>query len=279
MTAAPQPGRRPRLIATDLDGTLLASDHVTISPRNRAALALAADAGVRVVALSGRQPYSIAAIVAGTPLEGLAVGSNGSVGMDLATGQVFFEELIGVDEATAFARALLGRFPGVRVTSVRDAGNSYLAQHGYVEDMGVGISPEGWPVVHRFTDLDEVLGAPSVKLVFKDPAVASPTLLEAVRDLGLNGCHATVSGAPFLEVARAGVTKGSALARLCQDLGIAPSDVVAFGDNNNDVEMLAFAGRGVAMANGTPEAKAAADEVTGTADEDGFAQVVERLLA
>ena len=72
-----------RLIATDVDGTLVRSDHRTISPRNRAAFAAARQAGIDVLAISGRQPYSIGAIVAGSPLEGFVVGSNGAVAVDL----------------------------------------------------------------------------------------------------------------------------------------------------------------------------------------------------
>ena len=98
------------------------------------------------------------------------------------------------------------------------------------------------------------------------------------RGLGIDGFHATTSGAPFLEVGPVGVTKAAALARLCDRWCIDPADVVAFGDNLNDVEMLRFAGLGVAMGNAEPEAVAAADRVTLTNNEDGVAAVIETLL-
>ncbi|MFV0405694.1 MAG: HAD hydrolase family protein [Propioniciclava sp.] len=268
----------PKLIATDLDGTLLASDHVTISLRNRAALTAAVDRGIHLVAVSGRQGYSIAAIVAGTPLERLALCSNGSVGMDLRTGQVHREDLLEVAAQTALADAMVAQFPNLKVTSVRDGGNTYLSEHGYLGDQDPGAGSAAWPVSHRFTDRAEVLASASVKLVMRDPEIPPPVLWEAAHALAVPGCQPTISGAPFLEVARAGVTKASALARFAADLGIASDDVVALGDNVNDVEMLAWAGCGVAMANATPEARAVADEVTASNDADGFAVLVERML-
>lgn len=268
----------PRLIATDLDGTLLASDHHTISPRNRAALAAAAEQGIRVMAVSGRQAYSIATIVAGTPLGSFAIGSNGSVGMDLATGTVQFEERLDVDAQTELTLAMMQRFPQLKATTVHNGGNLYLAQHGYDGDQDPGAAAAAWPVLHRFADLADVLATPAVKLVLKDPEVPAHALLAAAEELAVPGCQPTISGAPFLEVARAGVTKGAALARVCEDLGIDAADVMALGDNNNDVEMLAWAGHGVAMANATSDALAVAQDVTATNDEDGFAQAVERVL-
>ncbi|MFV0452339.1 MAG: Cof-type HAD-IIB family hydrolase [Propioniciclava sp.] len=269
----------PHLIATDLDGTLLRSDHTTISPRNRAALTAAAGQGVRVVAISGRQPYSIAAIVAGTPLEGVALGSNGAIGVDLATGEPLFQELIDVEVQSTFTRAMQQRFGNVKVTSVRDYGNTYVAQHGYDGDKDPGAGLAAWPVAHRYADLRAVLEVPSVKLVLRDPDLDPVVLWEAARELDLPGCEVTTSGAPFLEVGPAGVTKATGLARLCTAWGINADDVVALGDHVNDVEMLAWAGHGVAMGNAELAARQVADEVTGTNEDDGFAQAVERLLA
>ncbi|HHU38803.1 MAG TPA: HAD family phosphatase [Propionibacterium sp.] len=268
-----------RLIATDVDGTLLRSDHV-ISARNREAFAAARASGIDVLAISGRQPYSIGAIVAASPLEGFVVGSNGSVAVDLATRSVLFEELLDLEAQRTLALAILERFPDAHVVSVRDAGNSYVAQHGYTGDQDPGHEAALWPVSHRFADLDEVLSEPSVKLVIKHPdrSLAPEQLLAVARDLAVPGTHPTTSGAPFLEVGRAGVSKATALARFAADRGIEASQVVTFGDNLNDVEMLRWAGLGVAMGNAVPGAIDAADEVTLHHDADGVAVVIERLL-
>lgn len=269
-----------RLIATDIDGTLLRSDHRTISPRNRAAFAAARASGIEVLAISGRQPYSMGALVAGSPLEGFVVGSNGSVAVDLVTHEVLFEETLDVDAQRTLALAMLEEFPDAHVVSVRSAGNEYVAQHGYTGAQDPGAELAAWPVTHRFADLDEVLEAPSLKLVIRhpDPTVAPEQMLEVARGLAVPGTHPTTSGAPFLEVGRAGVSKATALARFAGDRGIEASQVVTFGDNLNDVEMLRWAGLGVAMGNAVPGAIEVADEVTLHHDADGVAVVIERLL-
>lgn len=268
-----------KLIATDVDGTLLRSDHL-ISARTRAAFTAARDAGLTVLAISGRQPYSIGAIVAGSSLEGFAVGSNGAVAVDLCTREILFEELLDVAAQQAITFAMLDAFPDAHVVSVRDAGNSYVAQYGYTGDQDPGAQNALWPVLHRFADLDEVLAQPSLKLVIKhpDPTVSPEQMLDVARALAIPGTHPTTSGAPFLEIGREGVSKASALARFAAGRGIEASEVVAFGDNLNDVEMLRWAGLGVAMGNAVPGAVEAADEVTLHHDADGVAVVIERLL-
>ena len=268
-----------RLIATDVDGTLLGSDH-RISARNRDAFAAARASGIEVLAISGRQPYSIGAIIAGTALEGWVVGSNGAVAVDMRTRSVLFEERLDVEAQRTIALGLLAEYPEAHVVSVRDAGNTYVAQHGYVGAQDPGADNALWPVEHRFADLDEVLAEPSLKLVVRHPdaSVTPEQMLEVARSLGVPGVHPTTSGAPFLEIGRAGVSKASALARFAGDRGIEASQVVTFGDNLNDVEMLQWAGLGVAMGNGVPGAIEAADEVTAHHDDDGVALVIERLL-
>lgn len=265
-----------RVIATDVDGTLLRSDH-TISPRTRAALSDALGAGWLVVPISGRQPYSIHDMIRGTSLVGHCVGANGAVGMNLLTGQVLFEQTIPVDAQRELTERMRERVPGVMVTSIRDAGRTFVPQVGYVGLMDPG--DHGRPEEHLPEyPLDVVLGTPSLKLVVRHPKVPESELLALARELAIPGVHPSTSGAPFLEVAAGGVTKASGLVRLGELLGFGADDVVAFGDNINDVEMLQWAGHGVAMGNGVPEAKAAADEVAAPNDADGLALVVERLL-
>ena len=266
-----------KLIATDVDGTLLNSSH-RISPRTRAAFTAARASGVEVLAISGRQPYSIGAIVAGTALEGPVVGSNGSVAVDLASRAVLFEEVIDLDAQRTIALALLERFPDAHVVSVRDAGNTYVTQHGYAGDQDPGAEVARWAVTHRRAHLDEVLAEPSVKLAIMDPQVPVDEMLAVARALEVPGAFPTSSGAPFLEVGRAGVSEATALARFAAERGYTAAEVVAFGDNNNDVEMLAWAGHGVAMGNAVSAALAVADEVTSHHDADGVAEVIERLL-
>ena len=128
------------------------------------------------------------------------------------------------------------------------------------------------------TEIDKVVGLE----LGADDYVTKPysyrELLARIRSLGLDGFELTHSGAPFVEVLAPGVSKAWGLQQLCTRLGIDAEEVLAFGDAPNDAEMLAWAGRGVAMANAAPVTLAAADEVTVSNLDDGVAQVIEAAL-
>lgn len=267
-----------RLIATDVDGTLLNSRH-EVSRRTRAAFNAAHARGIAVLAVSGRQPYSIGAIVQGTALQGDVIGSNGAVAMNVDTREVLFEELLDLDAQRLLAAEMERLFTGVRLVSVRSAGNEYVAEEGYAGMQDPGSREALWPVRHRVVSRDEVLAEPSLKLTVSHDDVTPEELLAAAHRLDVPGCHPTISGAPFLEVGRSGISKASALQRYCAERGIAREEVVAFGDNINDVEMLEWAGLGVAMGNAEADAKQAADRMTATNDDDGVARIIEELLA
>lgn len=266
-----------RLIATDVDGTLLNSRH-EITPRTRAAFNAARARGIAVLAVSGRQPYSIGAIVQGTALQGDVIGSNGAVAMNVDTQEILFQETLDLEAQRRIAAEMQALFTGLRLVSVRSAGNEYVAEHGYTGMEDPGDTEALWPVRHRVVGREEVLAEPSLKLVMRHDDVSPEELLAAAHRLDIPGCHPTISGAPFLEVGRGGVSKASALQRYCALHGIDRADVVAFGDNYNDLEMLDWAGLGVAMANAEAETKSTADRMTAANDDDGVARVIEELL-
>ncbi|MDQ6601158.1 MAG: HAD hydrolase family protein, partial [Chloroflexota bacterium] len=116
------------------------------------------------------------------------------------------------------------------------------------------------------------------KLIVRHPELPLDDLLRISRVVAGEMAAVTHSGAPFVEISAAGITKASALAGLCDRLGIAPSQVIAFGDMPNDLPMLAWAGRSVAVANAHPDVLAVVDEVTTANEEDGVAVVLERLI-
>ena len=267
---------RPRLIATDLDHTLLdAAGHV--SPRTRAALDAARAAGIHVVPVTARQPIGLRAIADEAGFAGLALCGNGAFGVHLATGDLLFAQEAEPAVIRALAAELDARIPGLRYASVRDGGESFVAQHGYAE-LADEVDHKRDPRTMGGVPLDEVLGAPSLKLVIRHPDLPLADIYAAVTGSAVPGFAATLSGAPFVEVMAAGVTKASGLARLCAHLGVDRTDVVAFGDGLNDVEMIEWAGLGVAVANAVPALQDAADEVTASNDADGVASVIERLL-
>lgn len=266
-----------RLIASDLDGTLLRDD-LSVSPRTRRALDAARAAGIHVVPVTARQPVGVRRIAQGAGFDGWALCSNGALGIHLTTGEVLFERHLAPEMQRALAEAIRQQVPGTVFASIREAGEGFYAQGEYA-DLASETDHKRDPATMGRYSLDEVLSAPSLKFVLRHPEVSPPELLVAVRALGLTGFHATHSGAAFVEVAAEGITKVAGLALLCENLGVAQADTLAFGDAPNDAEMLAWAGRGVAMGNAHPEARAAADEVTLSNEEDGVAVVIERALA
>lgn len=267
---------RLRLIATDLDGTLLNSSSA-VSPRTRAALDAARARGIHVVPVTARQPIGLRVIAADAAFDGWALCSNGAYAVHLGDGRMLFAEELPPETIRELAEALRASIPGLLFASVREGGETFVAQHGYAELASLSDHKRD-PRTMGGVPIDQVLAAPSLKLVIRHPELAPPVLFDTLRSLGLSGFEATLSGAPFVEVMAEGVTKATGLARLCEHLGVARSDVVAFGDALNDVEMLRWAGHGVAMAGAAAVVQDAADEVAATNDDDGVAQVVERML-
>ena len=271
------PGSRIRLIATDLDGTLLdPSGHV--SARTRAALDAARAAGIVVVPVTARQPIGLRAIAAEAGFDGWALCGNGAYGVHLTTHEQLFASEIAVPVQQRIARELGAKVPDLLFASVREAGEVFVAQAGYAAVAALGDHKRD-PATMGAVPIAEVLAAPSLKLVIRHPVIAQADLFAVLGALDQTGFAATLSGAPFVEVMAEGVNKATGLAQLCAELGIHRSEVLAFGDALNDVEMLRWAGWGIAVANAEPEALAAADEVTASNAEDGVSIVLERVLA
>ncbi|MGB3374515.1 MAG: HAD family hydrolase [Microbacterium sp.] len=266
-----------RLIATDLDGTLLGDDG-TVSPRTRAALDAARDVGIPTIPVTARQPIGLRPIAAQAGFEGWALCGNGAYGVHLTSGEHLFAEEIPSGVQQELADALLEVIPDLLFASVRDAGEGFVAQDGYAAIADVS-DHKRHPDSMGGVPLADVLRAPSLKLVIRHPSVPIPEIFAALQSLGLSGFEATMSGAPFVEVMAQGVTKATGLAQVCARLGVERDEVLAFGDALNDLEMLQWAGHGVAVANAIDVVRDAADEVTASNAEEGVAQVIERMLA
>ena len=264
-----------RLIASDLDGTLL-HHHQEVTPRTAAAIGAAFDAGLTVVAATGRQFPQLPEPVLASGIR-YVVASNGAIGVDLADNTVLFEVLLAPGVAADIVAHLTAELEGVRFSAVRDAGARHAAEPGYLDL----VEPEErklWTEILRSESLAEVVSQPTLKLTVRHPTLTADDLLAVLNASGLNGFHATTSGAPFLEIQGDGVTKASGVALLCTLLGFEAADVMAAGDARNDVELIAWAGFGVAMGNAVPEAIAAADWTTAHNEDDGLALVIEQIL-
>ncbi len=271
-----------RLVATDLDNTLLRTDK-SVSPRTDAALRAAAAAGLVVVPVTARQRVGVLAVAPqfvelAEAFGGWAVCSNGALGLDLTTGERLFEATMSVESQRSLVDRLSEAVDDVRFCAVRDGGDGFLVEAGYAE-LSAWADHNRDPRRMQVVDRAGLTDAPNLKMVARHPELTARTLLDTVRDLDLPGVQATSSGAPFLEFSAAGIDKAYGLQRLAGHLGVAAAEVVALGDGLNDVDMLAWAGRGIAVANAEPELLAAADEVAPGCDEDGFASVLTRLVA
>lgn len=274
--------RRPGLVATDVDGTLI-DDHERVPDANRAVVAdLVADGSTFVLA-TGRPPRWLPSVVEQLPVAPLAVCANGAVIMDTGTGEFLRTSLLDPDALDQIDRILRSRLPGCGIAAERlgaDAADAeFVASPDYRH---AWIQPEHLDVGH-----EEVLARPVLKLLARMPGMASADMVAALRgeaDGFADVTYSTTDG--LIEFAVRGVTKASALAEIATGLGVEPhrgEDIpaavpatVAFGDMPNDLEMLRWAEHGVAMGNAIPVVHAAADEITLANSEAGLAHVLRR---
>ena len=262
-----------RLIASDIDGTLLRSDG-TMSARTVAALAAAEEAGVLVVLCTGRPPRWMKPIAEATGHHGIAVCANGALVYDLHTEEVVESFLWDHEIALTVAAGLREAIPDISFAIERPDGFAF--EQDYVPIFNL---PDDAEIGH----LDELLSAPIVKLLARHPELSAGELLtrahEAIEGIGdLASTTYSIDGG-LLEIAAPGVSKAFALERVAAEHGITADEVIAFGDMPNDIPLLSWAGHGVAVANAHEETKAVADEVTASNDDDGVALVIERELA
>jgi len=265
-----------RLVATDLDGTLLRTDK-TVNAWTRSVLDAVQERGVPVVPVTARQPMGLAPIAAACGLSGWAICVNGALAQHLGTGEVAFEHLVptrALEQLTSTAREAL---PGTVFATVRDRGATFGLEPGYHDLVG---PDDHQPAIGSSVEMSvaEVVAEPALKLLARHPVLPARELADHLAGLGVDGAHVTTSGADFVEMAAGGVTKASAVAALCQRLGVGQGEVVAFGDAPNDVEMLRWAGLSFAMERADDAAAAAATARCGDNDDDGVARTLMELL-
>ena len=256
------------LVATDLDGTLLRSDG-TVSPRTRAALNALRANGIGFVVVTGRPPRWLHGIAGEVGHGGLAICANGALVVDLDSGDVVHEFPIASEAARRMAEALREVLPDVSFAVERDGGFAREAAY----------RPR-WPAPEEAVhELDALLERPVHKLLARHEELGADELLAIAHGAAESVATPTHSSREgLLEISAFGVTKATTLALLAEERGVDASGVVAFGDMPNDLPMLEWAGRGIAVANAHPEVLEAADEVTASNDDDGVAIVLEALL-
>lgn len=265
-----------RLVASDIDGTLVRADK-TASDRTRRALAQIQADGVTVVLVTARPAHTVEALADQIGVSGLALCSNGAVIYDLALREIVRHTPLAVETARLLIVTLREIVPEVCFAFVR--GPRFACEPAYKLIADPADHADGFLASALLDDALILCEEAPTKLVVRHPTIHVDDLLIRVRGLGLDGFEATHSGASFVEVAAAGVTKAWALAALCDDLGISADEVVAFGDAPNDLPMLQWAGRGIAVANAHPTVLAAVQEVAPSNEDDGVAVILEQLIA
>lgn len=256
----------PRLLATDLDGTLLRSDG-TISPRTLEALAKAESAGLEVVFVTARPPRWIGHLAEAVGAHGIVLCGNGAFVLDVAEGRVLAERCFAPAPLAELVTDLRAVVPGILL-----AGE---CADGMVRDPGFGVDPDDAPG----TAQDVATRAGVGKLLGRHPELSSRVLHERVAEVVGPRAELAFSGAIGLaEMTAPGVTKAAGLADWCHRRGVEAADVIACGDMPNDLPMLRWAGHAVAVANAHADVLAIADEITVHHEDDGVARVLERLV-
>ena len=255
---------KPRVVALDIDGTIV--DHEGVLPNEmRRAIRRVAMAGVPVVLTTGRSWHATRPVFEELELPpGPVISSNGAVIVQFPPFKIIntvtfdpsevVEKVCREHPSAALAAEVVGT--GYRVTRHFPEGEL----NGDIEV----VSPE------------ELAGSDVTRIVVRDPDASDSEFMALAEKLGLQGVSYFVGWSAWLDIAPAGVSKASGLHEVVSALGYSADDVLAIGDGRNDIEMLTWAGRGVAVGDACEAVQLAADHVTGTFAEGGTIAELER---
>lgn len=260
----------PRLVAMDLDGTLLRSD-LSISPRTAAALDRIEKAGSTFVFVTGRPPRHAVTPLRPFGYQGEVICANGALTFDMASDSISRLQLIPAAALADAAARLRAAIPGLGL-AVEYADRHVRDEH---YEVGAWATQESVPWLPD----EQLFAQDAVKLLGRHPTLSADDLLAlATPAAGEIVALYHSGGSRLLEATAMGVSKGSALAELAARLGIDAAEAVAFGDMVNDLPMLTWAGTSYGMANAHPDVLAMVDQVIPGNDDDGVATVIEQLF-
>ncbi len=259
-----------RLVATDIDGTIVRSDG-TMSPRTVRALAAVEDAGLLLVLVTGRPARWMHPIVEATGHRGVAICANGALVYDLHSESELESFPIPVGAGLEAAARLRNLMPNAFFGVERSTGLAH--EPAFVPRWALDAEAPA--------PLSELYRRPVFKMLVRDESSTGDRMLELARPALAGLVEVTHSNAAdcLLEISALGVTKASTLARVAAEHGITATEVLAFGDQPNDVGMLQWAGSGYAMGNAHPDVLAAVPLHAGSVADDGVAEVIEQVLS
>jgi Cof subfamily protein (haloacid dehalogenase superfamily) len=260
-----------RLVATDLDGTIIRADG-TVSPRVMAAISAVEELGLPVVFVTGRPPRWMEGVAHLPSLHGIAICANGALVYDLRNETVLERFDLEPHIALETVRRLRAVMP--LAVFAAETADGFFHERAYVPRQ-----PGGDTVQVEVGE--ELFSTPVAKLLVRDESSSGDQMLavalQAVGDL------ATVTHSNprdcLLEISAAGVTKATTLARVAAEHGVEADGVLAFGDQPNDVAMLTWAGTSYAMRGGHPDVLDAVSTHAESVEDDGVALVLERFMA
>jgi len=262
----------PRLIATDLDGTLLTPQQ-TISDRTVAALTAAREAGVTVVFATGRSHFSALPIIDERDVVDWLVCSNGATVWHPQRAEVHRRMTLADEIISPLFDSVRSAFPSAAFAWETSQGFLWDEEWGTLEQVAQDYPARATRVVRS-----GALPSDVTKVLLGVPGFPPPDLVDPVRELISADVAVSTSGAPFVEITHAQAHKGGTLAWLTAELGVEAHEVIAFGDSYNDTTMLEWAGHAVVIEHAPDEVKTLADEIAPSNTNDGVAQVIERLL-
>ncbi|HEX4863713.1 MAG TPA: Cof-type HAD-IIB family hydrolase, partial [Acidimicrobiales bacterium] len=262
---------RVQLVATDLDGTLL-DPSGEVTERTAKAVATARAAGIHVVPITGRPPQAMWHLAEQAGLGPFGVCSNGAAIVDLDSRSVLEVEPIAGDIADGLVDLLRSELPEVLLAC--DDLDFFIYERGFFP------APVDWDEEMReVEDIRPAVRAGCVKLIARSPDHSASQLIEFLEDHLAELAHVTTSGLDWVDIGALQVSKAYAMQRLCDRLGVHLGEVIAVGDNHNDLSVLAWAGISMAPANAIPEVLAVAHRVLPANGEDGVAELLEELAA
>lgn len=263
----------PKLIALDLDGTLFNSDS-SMSPRTKLALQSAIAQGIKVIIATGRMYPSAMPVIKEIGVKAPCVFYNGAIVRDPLNNETLYERGLGVDltaEVVAFYHSMGWYIQMYADDRLYVCDSSDLKAKFYESIAKINSVPLGEDFWQFKTDATKLLGISQDKETFYEMA-------RRTKEHFSKRLYCATSWGAFVEMVHPQVNKAHGLEIAARHAGVERCDVMAIGDSGNDREMLEWAGVGVAMGNASGEAKAAADEIAPTNDEDGVAVIVERYL-
>ncbi|MEJ7629551.1 MAG: HAD family hydrolase [Nocardioidaceae bacterium] len=254
----------PGLVALDIDGTLLdVADQISATARD--AVRAVVDAGSHVVLATGRSLFGVEPVIDALDLtDGYVVASNGAVTFTYHPVEVLATVTFDAGPAV---QAVLEHVPDALV-AVEVVGDGYRVNRPFPAGE---ITGQMW-----VESVDSLVSEPVTRVIIRDPQSSAADFVRLAASLGLHETSYFVGYTAWLDLAPEGVSKASALQVVAERLGVRQADVLAIGDGRNDLEMLSWAGRGVAMGQAPAEVKTAADAVTGAFVDEGAAEELGR---